>query len=201
MPIQTRLRVRGSISQRPFTLGPLIAHDGFWFGFAPIYAVMDKETIIDETGGRQIGVVSAIKDDAELGQYRNIASILHPILIDRVEISAAGRPSYLADPLDHIGEAVWKTSADGPTKGTITGVDGPFHIKQSDGGIDRYDGAVDIKGKGFAELGDAGSSIISNNGGLIGVLVGVAAERYYCVPGTAIRDRFFPISKAPCILV
>jgi hypothetical protein len=203
MPIQTSIRVRGSSSQRPFTLGPLIAHEGFWFAFAPIYAVTADEAIFDETHARQVGVVSNVDVETKPDRYEHydIASILRPILIDRADKAVVGRSSRLVDPIYHLGEPVWKTGASGRTKGTISGIDGTFHIRQSDGGIGRYHGAMDIEGDEFAEFGDAGSSIVTNDGGLLGVLVGVAAERYYCVPGTAIRDRFFPISKAPRILV
>jgi hypothetical protein len=201
MTIQTGIRVHGSSSQRSFTLGPLFANDGFWFSFAPLYAAMDGEMIVDDTTGRQVGVVFDVPSQPEPAPYNDIAGILRPVLIDRIEKSPGGHPSYLADALNHLGEPVWRKGATGRSQGSITGLDGPFHIKQSDGEIGRYTGAMDVTGKAFAERGDGGSSIISNDGGLLGVLIGVAGQRYYCVPATAIRDRFFPSSNIPRILV
>ncbi|MCV9963865.1 hypothetical protein OIU34_18475 [Pararhizobium sp. BT-229] len=184
---------------RQSTVGPLILCEGNWYTFVPAHTFQGERKVREAGTGLLIGEIVSRRLPKASDTRRDITDALRLVrLFSYAPVQVAHHPRVrCADPLDFLGEQVLKRDGIATISSRLESVDGPFAMAATDGEVTTYLGAFGIEPEYedvvLAKDGDGGASIISPGGGeLVGVLIGIADDTYYCVPGDMLMARYFP---------
>lgn len=183
---------------KPSKLGPLVLVNGTWYGFVPNHNFKGEAGVKEAGTGLLIGNIIRKPARERHDGYTDIAdafSVVKCLSYAPIEVSKRLRVTCV-DPIEVYDQPLMKGETMGHTAAKLVSVDGPFLVKFGDE-IQYFMGAfgVDAADEGvvLAQVGDAGSSILANHGDrLVGVLLGVADNTYYCAPAVDLIARHFP---------
>ncbi|MBY3150889.1 hypothetical protein HFO56_00405 [Rhizobium laguerreae] len=194
IPGSTVMNVAGKRSK----LGPLILSEGVWYGFVPAHSFKDDKRVVQSGSDLLVGEVvpqSVLRTGDRFPPITESLRLMRFYSYAPVKVGKDVRVRCV-DPLDVFPDGILlKNDAMAKTACKIVSLDGPFAMNTSDG-VKTYSGAFGIKADGIgvvlATEGDGGASIVTRRGDLVGVLIGVAADTFFCVPGNELMARFFP---------
>jgi hypothetical protein len=184
---------------RQCTVGPLVRCEDNWYTFAPAHTFEGEKKVFQAGTGLLVGEI--VSDQRSGGEDTRVditeaVRLVRLFSYAQVQVEKSRRVRCV-DPLDFLGEKVLKRDGIATISGSVASVDGPFATADQDGGVKTYYGAFSVKPEYndviMAKNGDGGSSIVSPGcDALVGVLIGVAGEECYCVPGDMLIARYFP---------
>jgi hypothetical protein len=183
---------------RTSKVGPLILLEGVWYGLVPNHNFKGEATVREAGTGLVIGNIIRKSARERHDGYTDISdafSVVKFLSVAPIQVSKRQRVACV-DPIDVIGQRLLKGEATGHTAAKLNSIDGPFWMQSGDE-IQHFMGAfgVDAADDGviLAQLGDAGSSILSDSGNqLVGILLGAADGIYYGAPAVDLLARHFP---------
>lgn len=191
---------RGGISM----LGPMVYSEGAWYAFVPRHK-FDGDNEVRQAGtGLLIGeVVSTLREvEDRVDDRKDLAAAMRLVRLYSYAPMSVGRHGRVecVDAVDLLGETVLKRGGMASVPCEIVSADGPFYMA-APGGRRDYFGAFGLQAQDpqqvLAKDGDAGASIVTRDGKLVGVLVGEADGTCYCASGSALMARFFPGFELP----